>query len=262
MNTDPVRMHRMTQRRETVETIVERHMAHWSITAHDVSVTWNRNGSSVPILSTGGTAGEMRNVPFGHDEMPDAEGREAIAAVCFRASRRHLRRRSLRDADLAEDAIPAWSIAADPMILSCLRHYGVPVADASSSFGDLTRAIQNSGLAISGVSVDDGLLRLGEIGTHDATWSITDYARMQIHVHVPVPETMLVAIDAARPPVEEIVLLPFPVPDRRIRRVRRGSDGGIVLQLARRLATLAPVPDGIDTTWLRIPQCQIQDIPF
>lgn len=262
MNADPLRMSRMTERREAVETIVKRHMAHWGIPAHDVNVTWNRNGSSVPIVSSGGTSGEMRNVPFDHDGMPDAEGREAIAAVCFRTIRRHLRQRSLRNAGYGEDAVPAWSIAADPMTLSCLRHYGVRVAETASSFGDLTQAIRKAGLTITGVSVDDGLLRLGELGIPDATWSITDYARMQVHVHLPVPDTMLVAIEATRPSLEEIVLLPFPVPDRRIRRVRRGSDGGIVLDLGRRLATLAPVPDGIDTGWLRVPQCQIHDIPF
>jgi len=262
MNVDTVRMHRMTQRRETVETIVERHMAHWCVPAHDVSVTWNRNGSAVPIVSTGGPTGEMRNVPFDHDETPDAEGREAIAAVCFRAIRRQLRRRSLREAGHDEDAVPAWSIAADPVILSCLRHYGVPVADAATSFGDMTRAIQQAGLTVSGVSFDDGILRLGELGAPEAEWSVTDYAWMQVHVHVAVPETLVVAIDATRPPLEEVVLLPFPVPDRRIRRMRRSGDGGVGLVLGRRLATLAPVPDGIDATWLRVPQCQIQDIPF
>lgn len=261
MNPDPLRMRRMTERREVTETLVERHMLHWGIDRHDVNVTWNRNGSTVPILSTGGRSGSMRDIPFGHDDMPDREGSEAIAAICFQAIRRTLRERSLHAAGAMPDDLPAWSISGDPVVLSCLRHYGVDLAGVRTA-QDLLTAIRTSGLTIDNGDIQDGLVRVGALGNREGTWSISDYDRLRIHVHVPVPDTMLVALAGQRSTVEEIVLLPFPVPDRRVRRVRRGSGGGIDLQLDRRLTTLERVPDHVDTAWLRVPQCQVQDIPF
>jgi hypothetical protein len=261
MKTDVARTRRMTSRRETVDAIVSRHMRRWGVERHDVGVTWDRDGSTVPTLSTGGRCGSMRSIPFGEDGLPDREGVEAIAAICFQAVRRILRARSMTSAGIDEGATPAWTISGDPVVLSCLRHYRVDLSEVGTA-QDLLSAIRKSGLTVDNGDIQDGLVRVGALGDREDTWSISDYDRFRIHVNVPVPDTVLTALGGMRPQVEDVVLLPFPVPQRRVRRIRRGSGGGIDLQLSRRLATLAPAPDGIDTAWLRVPQCQVQDIPF
>jgi len=172
----------MTARRVTVETLISRYMLHWGIDRHDVGITWDRNGSPVPIISSGGAAGSMHSVTFGSDGLPDSTGREAIAGACFQAIRRILRSRSLKSAGFGEEDAPSWSISGDPAVLSCLRHYGVDLSSVPRDARDLLARIGRTGLTVDNGDVVDGLVRIGVLADQSGRWSISDYDRLRLNV--------------------------------------------------------------------------------
>ncbi|MFZ3482092.1 hypothetical protein [Sphingomonas sp. 3-13AW] len=252
----------MVTRRQIVERLVSRHMRHWAIDHHDVRVTWGAPAWNVPFVSTSGPAGSMRTVPFSDEGYPTREGLESIAVICFEAVRRILRQNALIRAGYDDTHAPAWATAADPLLISCLQKYGIDLTAPLRDDQDLLRRIRLSGLDVDNAGVRDGVVRVGALGSQDNTWSISDYDTLRVHIHVPVPDTMVFGSDKRRLRLEQIVLLPFPVPDRLARRIRHENDGGISIELGRRLSSWAPIPKGIDRRWLRVPLSRVLDIPF
>lgn len=202
------------------------------------------------------------------------ETRTAKAATRFVENAIALSDRQKAIADhLEDDALPAWSMLAEPTALALLRHTGHPdseilrfrrpeagrytVCDQGFVVGEaLSRA---HGISISGLGVSGGILDAGRISFGSSSGASAVYRggrRPRIEMNMPdLPETIVKAIPRRR--IREIVDHPAlrgleaTAGAARVEACRRTGQQMLSINISSDLVPMAPAPDGADTDWLR-----------
>lgn len=245
---------------------VIRHAAHWNLPEAagdiDLETIERRNGAWV-------TAIKRNNTMRGHDDTEDLEFKvgsmdltrdslRILAHKTFGAIRHRLRQRALRQAGEEEDAYPAWSLTLPRVQVAVLRMLGIDPADHLPDVLALREAVSERGWSGS-FTMTDGDFHSAYMSSAGAEklsiwWEWPTRVRVD---GVDLPDTAVQALRGRE--LQDAIAMDFDMRAGPVKVLRSTihrptfTQPEINLRIAPLRTTLAPVPRGIDRSWLTVP---------
>lgn len=259
-------MGRARKMEDVARAAVRRHAAHWRVpeAADDIELETieRRNGAWV-------TSVKRNNTMRGFDDTEDLEFKlhsmdltrdslRIIAHKTFAAIRHRLRQRALIQAGESEDARPAWSLTLPRVQMSVLRMLDIDPADHLPDVVALRDALSGRGW--------NGSFTMTDGDFHSAYMSSTGEAKLSIWWEWPtrvriegvdLPNTAVQALKGRD--LHNVIAMDFDIRAGPVKVLRSTIDRNdftgpeINLGIAPLRSTLAPVPRGVDRSWLSVP---------